>query len=94
MALAASKLCAMNNLAGISEQPPNFEEALKALEAIVRQLESGEAPLDESIALYEQGNRLRALCQQRLDAAKARIEAIALNADGSSNGTQPFDAGS
>lgn len=93
MALAASKLCAMNNLAGTSEQPPNFEEALKALEAIVRQLESGEVPLDESIALYEQGNRLRALCQQRLDAAKARIEAIALNADGSSNGTQPFDAG-
>ena len=40
---------------------PSFEEALKALEEIVRKLESGEAPLDESIALYEQGHKLRAL---------------------------------
>ena len=52
----------------------NFEQALRALEEIVHKLESGEAPLDESIALYERGNQLRALCQQRLDAAKARIE--------------------
>jgi exodeoxyribonuclease VII small subunit len=62
------------------------------LEAIVHQLESGEAPLDESIALYERGNQLRALCQQRLDAAKARIEAITMNADGTASGTKPFDA--
>ena len=55
---------------------PSFEEALKALEEIVRKLESGEAPLDESIALYEQGHKLRALCQSRLDAAQARIEQI------------------
>jgi exodeoxyribonuclease VII small subunit len=70
----------------------NFEDALKSLEAIVHQLESGEAPLDESIALYERGNQLRALCQQRLDAAKARIEAITMNADGTASGTKPFDA--
>ena len=44
----------------------NFEQALRALEDIVHKLESGEAPLDESIALYERGNALRALCQQRL----------------------------
>lgn len=71
----------------------NFEQALRALEEIVHQLESGEAPLDESIALYERGNQLRALCQQRLDAAKARIEAITLGPDGAPNGTIPFDAG-
>ncbi len=40
----------------------NFEQALKALEEIVHKLESGEAPLDEAIALYERGNQLRALC--------------------------------
>jgi exodeoxyribonuclease VII small subunit len=39
----------------------NFEQALRALEDIVHKLESGEAPLDESIALYERGNQLRAL---------------------------------
>ncbi len=70
----------------------NFEDALKALEAIVHKLESGEAPLDESIALYERGHQLRALCQARLDAAKARIEAITLGADGTPNGAKPFDA--
>lgn len=75
-----------------SAKEPNFEEALSALEEIVHQLESGEAPLDESIALYERGNQLRALCQKRLDAAKARIEAITLNNDGQPAGTQPFDA--
>lgn len=71
----------------------NFEQALRALEEIVHKLESGEAPLDESIALYERGNQLRALCQQRLDAAKARIEAITLGPDGAPSGTTPFDAG-
>ena len=71
----------------------NFEQALRALEDIVHKLESGEAPLDESIALYERGNQLRALCQHRLDAAKARIEAITLGADGAPVGTTPFDAG-
>ena len=71
----------------------NFEQALRALEDIVHKLESGEAPLDESIALYERGNALRTLCQQRLDTAKVRIEAIALGPDGSPSGTAPFDAG-
>jgi exodeoxyribonuclease VII small subunit len=71
---------------------PSFEEALKALEEIVRKLESGEASLDESITLYEQGHKLRAQCQARLDAAQAKIEQIVLGADGKPGGTRPFDA--
>lgn len=71
----------------------NFEQALRALEDIVHKLESGEAPLDESITLYERGNALRALCQQRLDTAKARIDAIVQGPDGSPMGTTTFDAG-
>jgi exodeoxyribonuclease VII small subunit len=70
----------------------NFEDALKALEGIVHTLESGEAPLDESIALYERGHALRALCQQRLDTAKARIEQISIGVDGLPSGTKAFDA--
>jgi exodeoxyribonuclease VII small subunit len=58
--------------AGIAQL--SFEEALRALESVVRQLESGEVPLDESISLYEKGEKLRAACQARLDAATARIE--------------------
>jgi exodeoxyribonuclease VII small subunit len=71
---------------------PSFEEALKSLEDVVHKLESGDAPLDESIALYEKGQKLRAICQARLDAAQARIEAIVMSPDGSAQGTRPFDA--
>ncbi|MBX7515514.1 exodeoxyribonuclease VII small subunit [Qipengyuania sp. GH38] len=70
----------------------SFEEALRALEGVVRNLESGEVPLDESIALYERGEELRKACQARLDAAQARIEKIVQGADGKPSGTVPFDA--
>jgi len=69
----------------------NFEDALRALEDVVRKLESGEVPLDESITLYERGEDLRKLCQARLDAAQARIERIVAGPDGSAAGLQPFD---
>ena len=69
----------------------SFEEALRALQQVVRQLEDGEVPLDQSIALYERGEKLRAACQARLDAAQARIEAIVLDAKGQPSGTKPFD---
>ena len=70
-----------------------FEDALRALEEVVRRLEGGEVPLDESIALYERGEALRRHCQARLDAAQARIEQIVKGPDGQPAGTQPFDAG-
>lgn len=69
-----------------------FEEALAALEGIVQQLERGDVALDQSISLYERGEALRAACQQRLDAAQARIEKIVTGADGRAAGTQAFDA--
>jgi len=71
-----------------------FEEALAALEGIVQQLERGDVPLDQSISLYERGEQLRSACQQRLDAAQARIERIVTGADGRAAATQPFDADS
>lgn len=70
----------------------SFEAALKRLEEIVRTLESGEAPLDESIALYGEGDRLKQQCEARLQAAQARIEKIQLGRDGEPTGTAPFDA--
>ena len=69
----------------------SFEDALKALEDVVRRLESGEAPLDQSIELYARGDALRKLCQARLDAAQARIEAIVADRGGNAVGTRPFD---
>ena len=72
-------------------QAMSFEDALRALEEVVRQLESGEVPLDASISLYERGEALRKHCQARLDAAQARIEKIVAGPDGAVLGTQPFD---
>lgn len=72
----------------------SFEQALSALEVIVKQLESGDVPLDDSIDLYERGEKLRQHCQARLDAAQARIEKIVAGPDGKATGTQPFDADS
>lgn len=69
----------------------SFEDALKALEDVVRKLESGEAPLDQSIALYARGDALRKHCQTRLDSAQARIEAIVADREGNAIGTRPFD---
>jgi exodeoxyribonuclease VII small subunit len=70
----------------------SFEQALAALEQVVQALERGDVPLDQSISLYERGEALRAACQQRLDAAQARIERIVTGADGRATGTQAFDA--
>ena len=71
----------------------SFEDALRELERIVSQLESGDTPLADAIALYERGNLLRRRCSERLDAAQARIEAIRLDAEGRPAGTAPFDGG-
>ena len=70
-----------------------FEAALARLEEIVRVLEKGEAPLDESIELYQEGDRLKRHCEARLKDAQARIEQIAFGADGRPSGLTPFDAG-
>lgn len=80
----------------MTETPPDiaamtFEDALKALEDVVRRLETGEVPLDDSISLYERGEALRKHCQARLDAASARIERIVAGPDGKAAGTRPFD---
>ena len=69
----------------------SFEDALRALEDVVRKLESGDVPLDESIDLYERGEALRMHCQKRLDAAQARIEKIVAGPGGTVRGAEAFD---
>jgi exodeoxyribonuclease VII small subunit len=75
---------------GIAEL--SFEDALKRLEAIVQQLESGDVPLETSIALYGEGDKLRTQCEARLKAAQARIDQIQLGSDGTPAALRPFDA--
>lgn len=59
----------------------SFEDAFKRLEDIVARLEAGDLSLDESLALYEQGQQLARHCSQLLDAAELRVQQ--LNEDGS-----------
>ncbi len=70
----------------------SFEAALAELETIVRKLETGEAALEESITLYEQGQALKQVCEAKLAHAQARIERIRVGEDGQAAGTAPFDA--
>ena len=69
----------------------SFETALAELEQIVRTLEQGSEPLDNSIELYQRGDRLKRHCEARLKAAQERIEQISIGVDGQPDGTVPFD---
>ena len=68
-----------------------FEQALKELEGIVARLEHGQVPLEESIAIYERGDALRAHCDKLLRAAEAKVEKVRLAANGKPAGTEPLD---
>ncbi len=60
----------------------SFEEALAELETIVRDMESGKAPLEKSIQSYERGIALKKHCETKLNDARAKIEKITVGKDG------------
>ncbi|HEY9218165.1 MAG TPA: exodeoxyribonuclease VII small subunit [Phenylobacterium sp.] len=70
----------------------SFEQALAELEGIVAKLESGQAPLEESIAMYERGALLKAHCEKRLEAARLRVEKIVVG-QGGPQGVEPAEFG-
>ena len=59
----------------------SFEAAFEELESVVEQLEEGALSLEESIALYERGQMLARLCQERLDQAELRVDQLGSGAD-------------
>ena len=68
-----------------------FEAAMAELESIVDSLEKGSVTLEESIQLYERGEKLKVRCEALLKDAEMRIEKIALGADGKPKGVVPLD---
>jgi exodeoxyribonuclease VII small subunit len=64
----------------------SFEQALAELEQIVGRLESGQAPLEDSIRMYERGAALKGHCETRLEAARLRVEKIVVGAGGAQGG--------
>jgi exodeoxyribonuclease VII small subunit len=69
-----------------------FEDALKELEEIVRQLETGKGKLEDAIKSYERGAALKSHCEKKLAEAQARIEKIALG-PGGTLGVEPATFG-
>ncbi|MCH2164548.1 MAG: exodeoxyribonuclease VII small subunit [Marinovum sp.] len=67
----------------------SFEEAMRELEAVVGQLERGDVPLDQSIALYERGAKLKARCEAKLKEAEEKVASITLDGSGQPTGTTP-----
>ena len=72
-------------------RPPGFEDALVRLEAIVKGLEDGDLPLEESLRLFEEGVSLTRLCAARLEEAQKRIDLLSRNDEGLPK-LVPFDA--
>jgi exodeoxyribonuclease VII small subunit len=72
------------------ENPVSFEMALKELETIVKQMESGEAKLEESLQLFERGVKLSRYCSQKLEEAEKKIELLVKDARGEYKAT-PFE---
>jgi len=78
-----------NNHADVKKLP--FERAIEELETIIKRLEEGKVPLEESVAIYERGEALKSRCEELLKAAEARVEKITLDAGGKPKGTEPLD---
>jgi exodeoxyribonuclease VII small subunit len=68
-----------------------FERAIEELESIVKRLEEGKVPLEESVAIYERGEALKRRCDELLRQAEARVEKITLDSSGKPTGREPLD---
>ncbi len=77
------------NFADVRKMP--FEKAIEELESIVKRLEEGKVPLEESVAIYERGDALKARCEELLRQAEARVEKITLDGAGKPVGSEPLD---
>jgi exodeoxyribonuclease VII small subunit len=69
----------------------SFERAIEELETIVRRLEEGKVPLEESVTIYERGEALKRRCEELLRQAEARVDKITTDSAGQAAGTEPLD---
>lgn len=69
----------------------SFERAIEELESIVKRLEEGNVPLEESVQIYERGEALKRRCEELLRQAEARVEKITTDASGQASAVEPLD---
>jgi len=60
---------------------PSFEAGLQELENIVREMESGELPLERALELFEKGMKLSEACRKQLEEAESRVEILVRKGD-------------
>ncbi|MFB0920011.1 MAG: exodeoxyribonuclease VII small subunit [Oscillospiraceae bacterium] len=70
----------------------SFEQSMERLDAIVKQLEKGEAPLNESLKLFEEGTALIAVCSKMLDEAEQKVVMLKKGENGEPS-ESPFEGG-
>jgi exodeoxyribonuclease VII small subunit len=71
----------------------SYEQARDKLAAVVKRLEAGGLTLEQSLELWERGERLAAVCEEWLDGARARLAAAMAQGDGAGPGTEPVTGG-
>nr|WP_040606867.1 exodeoxyribonuclease VII small subunit [Salsuginibacillus kocurii] len=64
-----------------NREEKSFEEAMEELEQLVKQLETGDVPLEKAITLYQNGMELTKLCNDKLERVEKQMDQI-LNEDG------------
>lgn len=72
-------------------EKPTFEQAIARIDEIVKTLEKGDAPLEQSLSLFEEGTGLIKFCSKLLDNAEQKVVRLQKGADGSPE-ELPFDA--
>ena len=68
-----------------------FEEAMEELDGVIRQLESGKIKLDEAVAVYERGVKLKNFCAEKLKIAQSKIDKLIIEKDGTISGKEEFN---
>ncbi len=69
----------------------SFEQALEKLENIVSQLESGQIKLEDAVKVYEEGNQLKKICEEKLKNAQMKVEKLLLDKQDKPVSTEPLD---
>lgn len=75
----------------MESKPPSFEEGLQQLETIVKEMESGELPLERALDLFERGMKLSEACRKQLEEAETRVEILTRRAGEMQ--ARPFEEG-
>ena len=69
----------------------SFERAIEELESIVKRLEDGKVPLEESVTIYERGEALKRRCEELLRQAEARVDKIMTDSNGQVTSIEALD---